>query len=73
MKIYTIGGYNEVGKNMTAVQVKDDVVIFDSGLYLPPIVELEEAERNNIMNEKQLRRLGAIPDDTILDKLNLSG
>jgi len=71
MKIFTIGGYNEVGKNMTAVQVGDDVIIFDCGLYLPPIVELEEAERNNIMNEKQLRRLKAIPDDTILDKLGL--
>src|SRR3989344_883879 len=72
MRIYTIGGYNEVGKNMTAVETGEDVIIFDSGLYLPPIVELEESERNNlIMNEKYLRRLGAIPDDTILDKLNL--
>jgi len=72
MKIFTIGGYNEVGKNMTAVEIGEDVVIFDAGLYLPPIVELEESERNNlIMNEKHLRRLGAIPDDTILDKLDL--
>ena len=71
MRIHTIGGYNEVGKNMTAVEVGNDVVIFDSGLHLPPIVELEESERNNIMNEKHLRRLGAIPEDTILDKLGL--
>jgi len=72
MKIYTIGGYNEVGKNMTAVEINNSVVIFDSGLYLPPIVELEESERNNMkMNEKYLRRLGAIPNDILLDKLNL--
>jgi len=72
MKIYTIGGYNEVGKNMTAIESGDDVFIFDAGLYLPPIVELEESERNNlVMSEKHLRRLGAIPDDTILDRLNL--
>jgi len=72
MQIFTIGGYSEVGKNMTAVSVGDDVMIFDSGLYLPPIVELEEKERNNIkMSEKYLRRLGAIPQDTLLDKRNL--
>lgn len=71
MIIHTIGGYNEVGKNMTAVELKDDVIIFDAGFYLPPIVELEEQEREGLMNEKRLRNLGAIPDDTILDKMGL--
>ncbi len=71
MKIYSIGGYNEVGKNMTAVEVNGDVFIFDCGLYLPPIVELEEIERNASMNEGKLRKLEAVPDDTILDKYNL--
>ena len=69
MRIITIGGYSEVGKNMTAIDLGDDVVVFDSGLHLPPIVELEESER--IMEEKFLRRIKAIPDDIILDKLNL--
>lgn len=71
MQIYTIGGYNEVGKNMTAVKVGDDVVVFDCGLHLPPIVELEESERINSMNEKKLRALGAVPNDTVLDKAGL--
>ncbi|MCX6748841.1 MAG: RNase J family beta-CASP ribonuclease [Candidatus Pacearchaeota archaeon] len=71
MKIFTIGGYGEVGKNMTAVQIGDDVVIFDAGLYLPPIVELEENERFGLMNEKHLRRIQAIPNDTVLDQLGL--
>lgn len=69
MKIYTIGGYSEVGKNMTAVEIGNDVIIFDCGLHLPPIVELEE--REGVMNEKSLRNIGAIPEDTILDKLGL--
>ena len=38
MRIFTIGGYNEVGKNMSAVETGGDVFIFDAGLYLPPIV-----------------------------------
>ena len=69
MKIYTIGGFNEVGKNMTAVQIGEDVFVFDAGLYLPPIVELEE--REDLMHEKKLRHIGAIPEDTVLDKQGL--
>ena len=45
MKIYGIGGFNEVGKNMTAVDLGEDVILFDCGFFLPPIVELEEGER----------------------------
>ena len=71
MKIYTVGGFNEVGKNMTVVETREDVFIFDMGLFLPPIVELEEKERNKKYTEKRLRGLGAIPDDTILDNLGL--
>lgn len=67
MKIYTVGGFNEVGKNMTIVETGEDAFIFDIGLYLPPIVELEEQERNNAYTEKKLRNLGAVPQDDILD------
>ncbi len=69
IKIYPIGGFNEVGKNMTAVDLGEDVIIFDGGLFLPPIVELEESER--AYTEKKLRSIGAIPNDLILDKLGL--
>lgn len=69
MNIHTIGGFGEVGKNMTAVQIGDDVIVFDMGLYLPPIVELEE--REGVYDEKKLRAIGALPDDTVLDKLHL--
>jgi len=69
MKIYSIGGYNEVGKNMTAVDLGEDVILFDCGLHLPPIVELEETEK--VYTEKRLRSIGAVPNDVILDKLNL--
>ena len=69
MRIYTIGGYSEVGKNMTAVETGNDVVIFDAGLYLPPIVELEEREK--VMSERKLREIGAIPEDIVLDEGDL--
>ncbi len=64
MKIYTVGGYDEVGKNMTVVELEEDAFIFDCGLFLPPIVELEEAEK--VYNEKKLRSIRAVPNDHIL-------
>lgn len=69
MKIHTIGGYNEVGKNMTALEIGEDVLIFDCGLFLPAIVGVEEKEK--IPTEKGMRGLGALPDDIYLDKKNL--
>jgi len=69
MRIYGIGGFNEVGKNMTAVDLGDDVILFDCGLFLPPIVELEEAEK--VYTEKRLRAIGAVPSDIVLDKFGL--
>ncbi len=69
MKIYGIGGFNEVGKNMTAVDLGEDVILFDCGLFLPPIVELEESEK--VYTEKGMRRIGAIPSDDMLDSLGL--
>ena len=69
MEICTIGCYEEVGKNMTAVKVGDDVVIFDSGIYLPALIKLQEQEAQVQYTEKMLRRIKAIPDDLVLDKL----
>ena len=69
MEICTIGGYEEVGKNMTAVKIGDDVILFDAGLFLPPIIEMQEKEAQTKYTEKKLREVGAIPDDLILDKL----
>ncbi|MFH1585692.1 MAG: RNase J family beta-CASP ribonuclease [archaeon] len=72
MKIYTVGGFNEVGKNMTVVDLGDDVIIFDCGVYLPAIIELQEEElQPETYSEKKLRSIGALPSDEILDKLGL--
>jgi len=72
MEIFTIGGFNEVGKNMTVVQVKDDVFLFDMGFFLPAIVELQEQDSTGKeVSEKKLRSIGALPDDLMLDKLGL--
>ena len=68
MEICTIGGFEEVGKNMTAVKTGDDVFIFDAGFHLPGVIELQE-NPNEEYNLKSLRRVGAIPDDRVLDEM----
>ncbi len=69
LAIHAIGGYNEVGKNMTALECDDDVILFDAGLYLPAIVGVEEREK--IPTETGMRALGALPDDLHLDRKGL--
>jgi ribonuclease J len=70
MEVFGIGGYSEVGKNMTAVKTGDDVFLFDAGFYMPAIVEMQEDEKRDY-SEKRLRSKGALPNDLILDKLGL--
>ncbi len=65
MEICTVGGFNEVGKNMTAVKIGDEVIIIDMGFFLPAIVNLEEEERPKI-TIKELQGSGAVPDDSII-------
>jgi ribonuclease J len=71
MKIHTIGGFNEVGKNMSVIELKDDAIMLDSGFHLPSIIKMQEEEQYQEYNEKKLRRSGAIADDTILDKMGV--
>ena len=70
MEIFPIGGYNEVGKNMTVVKTGEDAFIFDAGFFMPAIVEMQEEEKKDY-SEKRLRSKGALPDDLILDRLGL--
>ena len=39
-----VGGYNESGRNCTAVKVGDEVVLFDLGLNLEPYIKYTEDE-----------------------------
>jgi ribonuclease J len=72
MEIHSIGGFNEVGKNMTVAKIGDDAVMFDAGIYLPAVVELQEKEIHpQTYSEKKLREIGALPNDLLLDKLDL--
>jgi len=63
-KVHTIGGYNEVGKNMTAIEFQDDIFVFDCGIHLPAVIDLQESTQEP--TSKMLEDAGALPDDKIL-------
>lgn len=67
IKLFAIGGYSEVGRNMTALQVDDEVIIIDMGVYLPAIVGYEE--EIEMLSDRELQKIGAIPDDSVIDSL----
>jgi len=66
VEIIAVGGYNEVGRNMTAVRYGKEIVIFDMGLRLDRIMIHEDAEVEN-MHSLDLIEMQAIPDDTIMN------
>ncbi len=66
MKIHTVGGFSEVGKNMVVLETGNDAFIFDEGFFLPAIVKLQENEKVNLYTSSRLRSVNAIPDDSVV-------
>jgi ribonuclease J len=67
MKVYTLGGYEEVGMNMTAVEVDGEVVIFDMGYNMENVIQSEG--QVDEMTTNQSLEVGAVPEDEpVLDK-----
>lgn len=69
IEIYTIGGYNGIGKNCTAIKIDDEVVITDMGIDLENYIKLTEDEDIIKINPKQMINVGAVPDVSVLDKI----
>lgn len=67
MKIHTIGGYEQVGMNMTAVEVDGELVIFDMGYDMEEVIGSDE--QIDELTTNQTLKTGAIPKDKqIMDK-----
>lgn len=71
LEIFTVGGYEEVGKNCTAIKVDDEVLIIDMGLHLPHYIKYTEEEGETVarFTAKELKQAGAIPDDDFIRDL----
>ncbi|WP_227131182.1 ribonuclease J [Halorubellus salinus] len=68
IEIATIGGYEEVGRQMTAVRAGDDIVVFDMGLNLSKVL-IHDDVRTEQMHSLDLIDMGAIPDDRVMSDL----
>ncbi len=72
IEIFAIGGYYEVGKNMTAIKVDDEIVIMDMGIHLPNYIRVTEeelGEEAKLAGADTMRREGAIPNDSAIKKM----
>ena len=69
VEIIAIGGYEEIGKNMSAVKIGDDVIIFDMGIHLDRIHIHEDTEIDK-MHSLELIERGVIPDDTLMKEVS---
>ncbi len=65
VEIIAVGGYEEVGKNMSAVKIGEDVVIFDMGIHLDRVHIHEDTDMAR-MHSLDLIERGIIPDDTLM-------
>ncbi|MBW3023238.1 RNase J family beta-CASP ribonuclease [Candidatus Woesearchaeota archaeon] len=63
IEVCTVGGYSEVGKNMTAIKVDDEVVILDMGVFMDKYILFnKEFEEGKFISPNELIKEGALPD-----------
>ncbi len=64
--IQAVGGYQEIGRNMTAVKIDDDVIVLDMGLHLPNYIQLTEDEDIVKLTKEELYAADACPKDQVI-------
>jgi ribonuclease J len=69
IEVYTIGGFLEIGRNMTLIKYKDEAVVVDMGLHMPNYISFTEDEDIENIDYKQLLEAGAIPDFRYVKKI----
>jgi ribonuclease J len=67
--IIAVGGYNEIGRNMTAIRIGKDIVVMDMGLRLDR-VQIHEDTDVECLHASDLIAMGAIPDDSIMESID---
>jgi ribonuclease J len=62
VEICTVGGFDEVGRNSTAVKIGNEVYLLDLGLHLENYIKITQDEDVFSVGQKQLLNAGAVPD-----------
>ncbi|MBT7238284.1 ribonuclease J, partial [Candidatus Woesearchaeota archaeon] len=65
IEIISVGGYEEVGKNMTVIKYKNEAVVLDMGVHLPSLIKYQSGGGNKkYLTKKGMQKIGIIPDDS---------
>jgi len=64
--LHAVGGYDEVGRNMTCLEIGEEAIIMDMGLYLDRYVPLQDEKT---LSYKKLVQEDAIPNDNTISGL----
>jgi len=67
IKLYALGGYEEVGRNMTCLEIGNEAVILDMGVYMDRYVPLQDQIQQ--YSTKTLIEEDVIPDDRPINHL----
>jgi len=67
IELCSVGGYQEVGKNMTAIKIGDRVLIIDMGIHLENYIHYTEDEDICDLTKEELIEAKAIPDSSVID------
>ncbi len=68
IQLQAIGGYNEVGKNCTAIKIDNEIIILDMGVHLDNYIAYTKDEDIHHLNPNELIKVGAIPDMNGIEK-----
>jgi ribonuclease J len=71
IEITAVGGYEEVGKNCTAINIDGTVIICDMGLHLEHYINFTESDEEDVLkvSGSALMKVGAVPDISIIDNI----
>ncbi len=67
VKLYALGGYEEVGRNMTCLEIGNEAVILDMGVYMDRFVPIQDQIQQ--CSTKTLIEEDVIPDDRPINHL----
>lgn len=67
VEICALGGYNEVGRNSTAIKIDNEVYLLDLGIHLENYIKYTQDEDIIAVEPKELMKAGAVPDISAID------
>ena len=59
--LHALGGYEEVGRNMTCLEIGDQAVILDMGIYMDRFIPIQD--KIDQLSTKRLIQEDVIPND----------